>query len=442
MSGRYPYHLRATRCNLIPASVPEGLHLGYELLPKTLAKAGYVSHHVGKWHMGFHTSEYTPVGRGFNTSWGFLEGGEDHFTERSGAGGISCPESNNSHQHPDLWAQNVNGAGFPGKPLHSRVGNPGAPKPGLDSTYTAMMFTSRVIDIVKEAGAAARAAEAATAEMADAAAKGEERRAGGGNAVAAPFFVYWALHNTHEPVEAPTRFVELYKNKSWYAADRKRATFAAMVSVVDESVLNVTTALREEGLWANTLFVWTTDNGSPINAAGSNHPLRGGKGHNWEGGVRVPFFVTGGAVPSAQHGQVRRGLVHIADLYATFAGLAGLPAVAPAAGPAPSDSIDQWSYIVGAVKEAPRMEIIQDHHMFTNASATCGAECTCAGQVPFELPGCVDYVCSSSLALRRPRALRRARPSIEHARAYARISNAVPTRPAARFVCFCFRNGV
>ena len=75
MSGRYPYHLRATRCNLIPASVPEGLHLDYELLPKTLAKAGYVSHHVGKWHMGFHTAEYTPVGRGFNTSWGFLEGG-------------------------------------------------------------------------------------------------------------------------------------------------------------------------------------------------------------------------------------------------------------------------------------------------------------------------------------------------------------------------------
>ena len=380
MSGRYPYHLRATRCNLIPASVPEGLHLDYELLPKTLAKAGYVSHHVGKWHMGFHTAEYTPVGRGFNTSWGFLEGGEDHYTERCGAGQVTCdgPGGRKSSQYPDLWAQNVDGAGFPGKPLHSRVGNVSASKPGLDSTYTAMMFTARVVDIVKDAGAAVRAAESAV-----------ERQRGGATA-AAPFFVYWALHNTHAPIEAPTRFVELYKDKPWYASDVKRATFAAMVSVVDEGVLNVTTALRDEGLWANTLFIWTTDNGSPINVGGSNHPLRGGKGHNWEGGVHVPFFVAGGAVPSAQHGQVRHGLVHVADLYATFAGLAGLPAIAPDAGPAPSDSIDQWSYIVGRERTAPRKEIIQDHHMFTNASATCGAGCTCEGQAPFELSGCVD----------------------------------------------------
>ena len=35
---------------------------------------------MGKWHQGFVTPEYTPVGRGFNFSYGFLEGGEDHNT--------------------------------------------------------------------------------------------------------------------------------------------------------------------------------------------------------------------------------------------------------------------------------------------------------------------------------------------------------------------------
>ena len=72
-------------------------------------------------------------------------------------------------------------------------------------------------------------------------------------------------------------------------------TFDAMVSVVDSTVGNVTAALKESGLWGNTVFVWTTDNGSPVQVAGSNAPLRGGKGSDWEGGVRTPAFVTGGA---------------------------------------------------------------------------------------------------------------------------------------------------
>jgi hypothetical protein len=49
LTGRFPYHLAATRCNLIPSSIPEGTDLGYTMLPKLLATQGYVSHHVGKW---------------------------------------------------------------------------------------------------------------------------------------------------------------------------------------------------------------------------------------------------------------------------------------------------------------------------------------------------------------------------------------------------------
>ncbi len=55
LTGRFPYHLAATRCNLIPSSIPEGTDLGYTMLPKLLAPQGYISHHVGKWHQGFHT---------------------------------------------------------------------------------------------------------------------------------------------------------------------------------------------------------------------------------------------------------------------------------------------------------------------------------------------------------------------------------------------------
>ena len=60
-----------------------------------------------------------------------------------------------------------------------------------------------------------------------------------------------------------------------------------MVNAVDETVANITSALKSNGMWANTLFVFATDNGSPVcgwGAAGSNHPLRGSKATDWEVG--------------------------------------------------------------------------------------------------------------------------------------------------------------
>ena len=71
-------------------------------------------------------------------------------------------------------------------------------------------------------------------------------------------FRYLALHNTHGPVEAPEEFESLYKFP--FALQN---TFDAMVSVVDSTVANVTSALKSTGMWNTTLVIWTTDNGSP-----------------------------------------------------------------------------------------------------------------------------------------------------------------------------------
>ena len=105
--------------------------------------------------------------------------------------------------------------------------------------------------------------------------------------------------------------------------------------------------LRLQGFWEDCLFLLTSDNGGPsYNSAhtANNYPLRGSKLSDWEGGVRVTAFVSGGWVPTAEHGTTRHGLMAIADWHATFCELAGAPhcnidAAAAAANLPPLDSI-------------------------------------------------------------------------------------------------------
>lgn len=111
-----------------------------------------------------------------------------------------------------------------------------------------------------------------------------------------------------------------------------------------------------------------SDNGSPVEVGGSNWPLRGSKGTNWEGGVRVPALVGGGALPPAAAGANRTGLVHASDVYATFCALAGVPA---ADGDwAPVDGLDAWPYISGANASAPRTRIVHEHRLFDGPPST------------------------------------------------------------------------
>jgi len=326
LTGRYPMRLDATRANLIPWTLPDGINTTYTYLPKKLKEAGYLTHHVGKWHQGFYKYDMTPTGRGFDTSFGFLIGGEDHFT--SSAGKAIC-----GHETVvDL------SYGF----AHNQSIIPS----NKNGTYTGYLFADASVAVIKE------------------------------HPATSPLFLYTALHNTHGPIEAPPDYVAMYNFSL-----EKQNHFYGQVTFVDHSVKNITDALKSSGLWENTLFIWMTDNGSPPSVAGSNYPLRGGKGSLWDGGYRVPGFINGGLIADSLRGSTFHDPIHIADFWPTFATMAGL-STSDEFGPTPVDGIDQSDYILGKAKNGSRTEMILDHIMYCNPQSD---QCV-NGQTP-DFPG-------------------------------------------------------
>lgn len=89
--------------------------------------------------------------------------------------------------------------------------------------------------------------------------------------------------------------------------------------------------------------------------------MKGGKASNWQGGIRVNAFVTGGYLPAKVRGTKTDQLIHLCDWYVTFCGLAGIDAkdhAAEAAGLPPVECFNVWPVVSGENNTSPRREII------------------------------------------------------------------------------------
>jgi len=126
-----------------------------------------------------------------------------------------------------------------------------------------------------------------------------------------PFFIYYASPIPHLPLQAPEKWVDHYVNKfgdeeplvkaSYFPNRFPRATYAAMISYLDEQVGDLVSTLKELGLYENTLIIFSSDNGPTYIDADtrwfkSTNPFqtRAGrtKGHLYEGGIRVPMIAS------------------------------------------------------------------------------------------------------------------------------------------------------
>lgn len=152
---------------------------------------------------------------------------------------------------------------------------------GPDQKYLTRRFTDAAIDFVKN--------------------NGEK-----------PFFLYLAHIMPHIPLHAS----EDFDGKTSYGL------YGDVISELDWNVGRLTDYLKAEGLYDDTIIIYTSDNG-PHRAAGEGSalPLRGWKTQTWEGGQRVPGIITWPAqIPSEF---VSNEPVTTMDLMPTLAAITG-----------------------------------------------------------------------------------------------------------------------
>lgn len=121
-----------------------------------------------------------------------------------------------------------------------------------------------------------------------------------------PFFLYLAYSAPHVMLVPRADKLPKYFRKYTQTQGEFDVNYAAMVESLDDGVGTIIQALKEAGVWENTLVIFTSDNGGlGMPELGprptSNEPLRKWKGHVYEGGVRVPAIVSWPSVVPKDH---------------------------------------------------------------------------------------------------------------------------------------------
>ena len=250
LTGRYQDRFGfTTNPTIDPENEKAGLPLDEEMISEALKKANYNSAIIGKWHMGTHPI-FHPLKRGWDYFFGFLSGGHNYF-----------PEKLTLNDYSEVkWAY------------------------GWYSTR--IMENYNRIDINNYL----------TDELSDAAVRYIEKQ----SKLDQQFMVYLSYNAPHGPLQATEKYLDRFPN----IIDKKRKTYAAMVSAMDDGIGRVLNTLKERNIEENTIVVFLSDNGGPIHKnASKNDPLRGKKGDLYEGGVRVPFAMQ-------WKGNIKKGIIY------------------------------------------------------------------------------------------------------------------------------------
>ncbi|PWD98435.1 sulfatase [Marinilabilia rubra] len=216
-----------------------------------------------------------------------------------------------------------------------------------------------------------------------------------------PFFAFVSHYAVHQPIEAKAEHVKKFEAKlktmkydgpafipegtGTTKMHQDDPVYAAMVYSMDESLGQIKQTLKELGQLDNTIIIFFSDNGglsnrgyNPRNVATSNYPLRAGKGHLYEGGVREPLIVKWPGVTRA--GSVSDAIVTGTDFFPTILDMVDMPLV-------PSAHVDGKSF-TWALKgnENPESErAVFWHSPVPRPHATGDVSCTAVRKGKYKL---------------------------------------------------------
>ena len=156
-----------------------------------------------------------------------------------------------------------------------------------------------------------------------------------------PFFAFLSFYSVHGPIQTSPDLWEKYREKASatglfterFKNDRTLPVrqvqdcpiYGGMMESMDNAVGLVMNKLKELKLDKNTIVIFTSDNGGVSSGdafATACLPLRGGKGRQWEGGIRQPYYIVAPGVtkPGSTSSQFATGT----DFYPTLLELARL----------------------------------------------------------------------------------------------------------------------
>ncbi len=273
LTGRHP--ARVGFSTLLWPTTEGGMPQSERSLARILRPHGYVSGLAGKWHLGHSHKQYLPLAHDFDSYYGM-------------------PYPNDmGPDHPQAAARNEQ---WPPMPMMRGDDLVEAP---IDVNLLTQQYTAEAIRFIAE----------------------NHHR---------PFFLFMSHSMPHTIIGASPAF----RGKS------RNGLYGDAVQELDWSVGELTRTLRTFGLENDTMIVFSSDNGAvlreqyggddekarqmfPDLTFGTNFPLRGGKQSTYEGGVRVPGFITwpGRITP----GRLSSTLAWVADVVPTFLDYAGLP---------------------------------------------------------------------------------------------------------------------
>ncbi|CAG5131024.1 unnamed protein product [Candidula unifasciata] len=239
-----------------PQEIVGGIPDSEILLPQLLQANGYRNKIIGKWHLG-HQPHYHPLRHGFDEWFG----------------------SPNCHFGP------YDNKLTPNIPVYK------------DADMAGRFFEDYIITPSGESNLTQLYIEEATSFIEQQAQKGQ------------PFFLYWAVDATHEP---------LYASRSFLGTSR-RGLYGDAVRELDHGVGRILQSLQKTGLANNTLVFFTSDNGAATYAktsGGSNGPFLCGKETTYEGGSREPTIAWWPG--TITEGQVSRQIGSLMDFFTTF----------------------------------------------------------------------------------------------------------------------------